>query len=79
MKRLALAICGVLAANAVVAQDEFYDDRWYWTGIGGVALVDEDRLTDDDWPYYGISVGRFMSPNFSLEFQIDRLSFRCLE
>ncbi len=71
MKRLALAICGALAANAAVAQDEIFDDRWYITGIGGAALVDEDRLTDDDWPYYGVSIGKFFSPNFSLELQID--------
>ena len=30
-----------------------------------IALVDEDRLTDDDWPYYGVSIGRFLSPKFN--------------
>jgi OOP family OmpA-OmpF porin len=72
MKRLALAAtAALLASTTVLAQDEFYDDRWYTTFSGGITAVDNDRLTDEDWPYYGVSLGRFFSPNFSLELQVD--------
>jgi opacity protein-like surface antigen len=36
MKRLALATtAALLASTSALAQDEFYDDRWYTTFIGG--------------------------------------------
>ncbi|NKI35900.1 OmpA family protein [Wenzhouxiangella sp. XN79A] len=73
MKRLALAVsAALLASTNALAQDDHYDDRWYVTVSGGAAFVDEDRLAADDWPYYGVSFGRFFSPNFSLELQLDR-------
>ena len=68
---LALAVGGILAGPAL-AQDEMpVDGRWYATLIGGAAFVDGDRMAKDDWPYYGASIGRFLSRDFSLELQID--------
>src|SRR6056297_321001 len=72
MKRLALAIsAALLASTSALAQDTFYDDRWYVTVSGGATIVDNDRLADEDWPYLGVSIGRFFSPNFSLELELD--------
>lgn len=71
MKRFAMAGSALLLASASVTAQEVFDDRWYVTVIGGVAEVDNDRNADEDWPYYGASFGKFVSPDLSLEFQVD--------
>lgn len=75
MKRLFLASCcaaALYAAAPVAAQDwSGYDDRWYVGVSGGVVRLDPDRYTDEFGPYVGVYFGRFFSPNFSLDLNID--------
>ncbi|MEM7054533.1 MAG: OmpA family protein [Pseudomonadota bacterium] len=72
MKKIAIASAALLLASAFTVQaQEVYDNRWYAGITGGVTSLDDDRLSDEDWPYYGVYIGRFLSPNFSLDFRID--------
>ncbi|MDT8439014.1 MAG: OmpA family protein [Wenzhouxiangellaceae bacterium] len=75
MKRIVLAsfFLSMLGTWQSVMAEEWagYDDRWYVGLMGGAARLDSDRLTDGTAPYYGAYLGRFFSPNFSLDFQID--------
>jgi len=75
MKRFLLAGL-ILGSTAVSAQTEqpVFDDRWYVGVMGGVARPGEDRLTDSTAPYFGAYLGRFFSPSFSLDLQIDTYS-----
>src|SRR5579859_64090 len=78
---IALALGGV---GAVHAQDNTaagssaptttptYDDRWYIAPTVGGYYNDTDRNTNSRQFYYGIGVGRFFSPNFSLDLFADR-------
>ena len=78
---IALALGGV---GAVHAQDmapadsapstssSSYDDRWYIAPTVGGYYNDTDRNTNSRQIYYGLGVGRFISPNASLDFFIDR-------
>lgn len=78
---IALALGGV---GAVHAQDmapadsapttssSNYDDRWYIAPTIGGYYNDTDRNTNSRQIYYGLGVGRFISPNASLDFFIDR-------
>lgn len=61
----------LLASASAMAQDEIFDDRWFVTVIGGTTNVDNDRNADEEWPYYGASIGKFFTPNVSLELQLD--------
>lgn len=80
MKRVLLALgCAAamgVSAQVVAQQPEWvgYDNRWYVGVSGGVARLNSRRLTDSFSPYYGAYVGRFFSPNLSLELQIDSYS-----
>jgi len=75
MKRILLAVL-IFVSTLVSAQTDgvVFDDRWYAGVMGGVARLGEDRLTDSTEPYFGAYVGRFFSPNFSLDLQIDSYS-----
>ncbi|MBS3744071.1 MAG: OmpA family protein [Wenzhouxiangellaceae bacterium] len=75
MKKTMMAVA-VLASSMVGAQDDstILDDRWYAGIMGGVARPGEDRLSDSTEPYLGAYFGRFYSPNFSLDLQIDSYS-----
>jgi len=80
---IALALGGV---GAVHAQDtapadsasttttSSYDDRWYIAPTVGGYYNDTDRNTSSRQVYYGLGVGRFLSPNISLDLFIDRTS-----
>ena len=65
---LALALGGV---GAVHAQDQAasstpsYDGRWYIAPTVGGYYNDTDRNTNSRQVYYGLGVGRFISPNAS--------------
>lgn len=75
MKRFLLA--GLLLVSTVVSaqtDEVVFDDRWYMGVMGGVARPGDDRLTDSTEPYFGAYLGRFFSPNFSLDLQIDTYS-----
>ena len=75
MKRFLLSAL-VLGSTVASAQAEpgVFDNRWYAGIMGGVARPGADRLSDSTEPYYGAYLGRFYSPNFSLDLQIDSYS-----
>ncbi len=67
-KLLGCALLGVLGfAHAAVAQE--FDDRWYVSGTLGQSWNDDDRDTEDSL-IYGLGVGKFFSPNFSLDLDL---------
>lgn len=71
------ALSGVLVVAlgcaAAYAQDsDFHDDRWYITGSVGVVETDSSRQTDGDSIGYGIGIGRFFTPDLSLDLELDR-------
>jgi OOP family OmpA-OmpF porin len=82
---IALALGGV---GAVHAQDNTantadtapmtttgdYDGRWYIAPTLGGYYNDSDRNTNSRQFYYGLGVGRFISPNASIDLFIDRTS-----
>jgi len=69
----ALMMFSLLGSGTALAQDEsgIFDNRWYLGLMGGVARPGKDRMTDSTTGYYGASAGRFLSPDFSLDLQID--------
>lgn len=68
-KMLAAALLGGLAvAQAASAQD--FDDRWYLTGSAGYNFQDDDRKTDDT-PFGTLGFGKFISPVWSLDFEMN--------
>jgi OOP family OmpA-OmpF porin len=73
MKRV--IILGLLAASvgagAQQAESPVFDDRWYAGVTGGLARPGSERLTESTVPYFGASFGRFLSPDFSLDIQLD--------
>jgi OOP family OmpA-OmpF porin len=78
MKRMLLAACCIsaLGVSAHVSAQEWagYDNRWYVGVAGGATRLATSRLTDSSSFYYGAYLGRFFSPNFSLDLQIDSYS-----
>ena len=71
MKRtlLGCALIGALGlAQIATAQD--FDDRWYVTGTGGLQITDSDRGMDDNL-MYGIGMGRYLSPNFAVDLDLN--------
>ncbi|HET6432533.1 OmpA family protein [Dyella sp.] len=49
-----------------------YDDRWYIAPTIGGYYNDTDRNTNSRQIYYGLGVGRFISPNASIDLFVDR-------
>lgn len=66
-------IASALLVSAAMAEDAFFDDRWYFTPAGGVVFHDSNREVKSNDSYYGASLGRFFTPNFSLDLRWDRL------
>ncbi|RXR05406.1 OmpA family protein [Pseudoxanthomonas composti] len=66
----AALIAGMSVAHAASAQETDFDDRWYLTGAVGYNFQDSDRLTDDA-PFGSIGLGKFVSPNWSLDFELN--------
>ena len=64
----AALLCGLGVAQAASAQE--FDDRWYLTGSVGYNFQDNDRLTDDA-PFGTIGLGKFISPNWSLDGELN--------
>lgn len=64
----AALLSGLSLAQAASAQE--FDDRWYLTGSAGVNVQDGDRNTDDA-PFGAIGLGKFISPNWSLDGEIN--------
>lgn len=63
-KQLTVAIALFAAAQAATAADE--TGKWYITPQGGYLWTDHDRDVDDDY-YYGLGIGKHLSPEWSLE------------
>lgn len=75
MKRILLAAMVLGSTLASAQTDEVvFDDRWYAGVMGGIARPGDERLTESTTPYFGAYLGRFFSPNFSLDLQIDTYS-----
>jgi len=71
---LALAILVGMAVPAVAQAD--FDDRWYVGPSVGLVKGDNDRRVEGNFDYhYGLNVGRFLTPNFSLDLRLDGYSF----
>jgi OmpA-OmpF porin, OOP family len=49
-----------------------FDDRWYIAPTVGGYYNDTDRKTRSRQFFYGLSVGKFISPNVSIELFVDR-------
>ncbi len=64
----AALLSGLSLAQAASAQE--FDDRWYLTGSAGINVQDNDRNTDDA-PFGAIGLGKFISPNWSLDGEIN--------
>jgi len=75
MKRILMTVLIFGSALVSAQSDEVvFDDRWYAGVMAGGARPGADRLTDSSELYYGAYLGRFFSPNFSLDLQIDTYS-----
>ena len=68
-KLLTAALLGGLAMAQAASAQEF-DDRWYLTGSAGFNFQDSDRGTDDA-PFGAIGLGKFISPNWSLDGELN--------
>jgi len=68
-KLLCAALLGGLGvAQAAYAQD--FDDRWYITSSIGMNFQDSERGTDDA-PFITLGFGKFLSPNWSLDAELN--------
>lgn len=79
---VALAIAGVGAAHAqdMDSSNAFsgssdssstFDGRWYWVPTLGGYYNDTDRNTNSRQYYWGVGVGKFVTPNLSIEGFVD--------
>ena len=71
---IALAVAGVGAAHAQDTQDTMsaadssvFDGRWYIAPTIGGYYNDTNRNTNSRQLYYGVGIGKFITPNISLE------------
>lgn len=68
-KLLCAALLGGLGlAHSASAQE--FDDRWYLTGSVGYNFQDDDRRTNDA-PFGTIGLGKFISPNWSVDGELN--------
>lgn len=68
-------LCAVIAltlGGVASAQAQTYDDRWYVAPYIGTYHNDKDRLADSNSFLIGIGIGRFISPNTSIDVYWDR-------
>ncbi|WP_462116756.1 outer membrane beta-barrel protein, partial [Lysobacter xanthus] len=61
-------LAGLAFAQAAQAQN--FDDRWYLSGDVGINVQDNDRGTNNA-PFGAIGLGKMISPNWSLEGQLN--------
>lgn len=69
---IAFAVLAYSFSMSAAAQYD-YDDRWYVSAFGGLAAMDSDRFDVDDAGVFGIGIGKFLSDDFSLELEFDRI------
>ncbi len=60
----------MIGGSAYAADNDV--NPWHFTVFGGKAVSDSNRPTDNGDLYYGIGIGRYLSPNFSLDLELDR-------
>jgi hypothetical protein len=58
---------GTMLAAATASQAADETGKWYLNPQGGYLWADDDRFVDDDY-YYGLGVGKHISPKWNLEF-----------
>ncbi|MFP4207149.1 MAG: OmpA family protein [Wenzhouxiangella sp.] len=71
LSMLAVAMGAAAMMSQSVEAETDFDDRWYLAPAVGVVRPHSDRLGDDG-PYYGLSFGRFFTPQFSIDLRLDR-------
>lgn len=71
-KTLSLALIASLGL-AVTAQAQEFDDRWYVGANAGIVGFHDDRGLGNDWQT-GISVGRFINPNWSIDLDLQHIN-----
>ncbi|MFU8833237.1 MAG: OmpA family protein [Wenzhouxiangella sp.] len=64
-----LMVAGLMAGPAVASD---FDNRWYIAPGAGFMNLDDDRNTSDQSAYYSLSLGRFLTRDFSLDLRHDR-------
>ena len=73
MSMLAAAMGALAMVSQSAAAEQEFDDRWYVAPSVGIVFPDGDRQTSGSYDYhYGLSFGRFFSPNVSLDLRLDR-------
>lgn len=71
---LALAVVFGMAVPTLAQAD--FEDHWYISPSFGIARGDDDRRVERAYDqHFGLSVGRFFTPNFSLDLRLDGYSF----
>jgi OOP family OmpA-OmpF porin len=75
MSILAVALGAAAMMSQTVQAEADYDDRWYLSPSAGFVRPHDDRTTDDG-PYFGLSFGRFVSPQVSIDLRLDRYRTR---
>ena len=68
----AAAATGSSASTAAPAWPKGFDDRWYIAPTIGGYYNDTDRNTNSRQFYYGLGVGKFFTPDLSLDVFFDR-------
>jgi OmpA-OmpF porin, OOP family len=66
---IAVLIAGLMSAPVLAAD---FDDRWYIAPSVGLVFMDDDRGVSGEDYYYALSLGRFFTPNLSLDLRHDR-------
>lgn len=72
---LPVFLLSVSPAGAQEAEREWldgYDSRWYLSGGAGIMRMDRAREARPGGFNYGVGVGRFFTPNLSLDLELDR-------
>lgn len=67
---LMIVLVAGLASAPLMAND--FDDRWYIAPSIGMVIMDDDRETGGSNYYQALSIGRFLTPDFSLDLRHDR-------
>jgi OmpA-OmpF porin, OOP family len=69
-KLLCCAFLGVFGVNAALAEDFFYDDRWYVSGTLQHNFYDSDRGLKDSMGV-GLGFGKFFAPRWSFDAELN--------
>ena len=67
---LCCALLGMLGSSAVLAEDFFYDDRWYVSGTVQQNFYDGERGLGDSMGL-GLGFGKFFAPRWSFDAELN--------